>query len=247
MLHILHRHRAVLPFTAALLCLVFLAGCGAADKEMTDGEGADESGEEIVSVSSGLLAAVTLDDLMYEACLVAEGTIVDVSDAFYIEHAGGGGKLIYTDYTLRVDTVYRGEPYADKVTIRCEGGTVGKETLIAEQSPKLKMDESYLLFLYQPGSGGAYNTQGDYYYVAGQIQGVFSKHGEIYTAQDYESITQEEFEAKLKEMENEPVNESYSRDTFVRNQKSNLDSGFMSQEEYDAAMDSLDQYATIVR
>ena len=30
MLHILHRHRAVLPFTAALLCLVFLAGCGAA-------------------------------------------------------------------------------------------------------------------------------------------------------------------------------------------------------------------------
>ena len=69
MLHILHRHRAVLPFTAALLCLVFLAGCGAADKEMTDGEGADESGEEIVSVSSGLLAAVTLDDLMLRPAL----------------------------------------------------------------------------------------------------------------------------------------------------------------------------------
>lgn len=247
MLHILHRHRAVLPFTAALLCFVFLAGCGAADKEMTDGEGADESGEEIINVSSGSIVEKSLEDLMLQAGLVAEGTIVDISDGFYIQHAIGSTKEIYTDYTLRVDTVYRGEPYADKVTIRCEGGTVGKETLIAEQSPKLEMDESYLLFLYQPGRGGSYNTQGDYYYVAGLIQGVFSKHGEIYTAQDYESITQEEFEAKLKEMENEPVNESYSRDTFVRNQKANLDSGFMSQEEYDAAMDSLDQYATIVR
>ena len=43
------------------------------------------------------------------------------------------------------------------------------------------------------------------------------------------------------------MNEDYSRDTFIRNQKSNLESGFMSQEEYDAAMDSLDQYATILK
>jgi hypothetical protein len=232
--------RLLVLLMTACLSLGLLAGCSVAAEE-------EDSETEIISVSSGTLAEKSLEDLMLQAGLVAEGTIVDISDGFYIQHAIGSTKEIYTDYTLRVDTVYRGEPYANKVTVRCEGGTVGKETLIAEQSPKLEMDESYLLFLYQPGRSGSYNTQGDYYYVAGLIQGVFSRGSGGFYSQDYTFVTQEEFEEELEKLADQPVNEDYSRDTFIRNQKSNLESGFMSQEEYDAAMDSLDQYATILK
>ena len=79
------------------------------------------------------------------------------------------------------------------------------------------------------------------------IQGVFSRSAGGFTAQDYTFVTLEEFEEELEKLADQPVNEDYSRDTFIRNQKSNLESGFMSQEEYDAAMDSLDQYATILK
>ena len=222
------------------LALSLLAGCGAA-------EGESGRKDEEISVLTGLLPERNLEDLMLQAGLVAEGTIVDISDGFYIQHASGSGKEIYTEYTLQVDTVYRGKPYADEVTVRCQGGTVGSDTLLVEQRPDLEKGESYLLFLYQPGCGGVYNTEGDYYYVLGLIQGVFSRSAGGFTAQDYTFVTLEEFEKELEKLADQPVNEDYSRDTFIRNQKSNLESGFMSQEEYDAAMDSLDQYATILK
>lgn len=232
--------RLLVLLMTACLCLAFLAGCSVAAAE-------EDDEVEVISVSSGTIVEKSLEDLMLQAGLVAEGTIVDISDGFYIQHAIGSTKEIYTDYTLRVDTVYRGEPYAKKVTVRCEGGTVGKEKLIAEQSPDFEKGESYLLFLYQPNRGGSYNTQGDYYYVAGLIQGAFSRSSGGFYSQDYTFVTLEEFEKELEKLADQPVNEDYSRDTFIRNQKSNLESGFMSQEEYDAAMDSLDQYATILK
>lgn len=39
-----------------------------------------------------------------------------------------------------------------------------------------KDGDDVVLFLYQPNTGGGYNTLGNYYYIVGVNQGVFYKH-----------------------------------------------------------------------
>ena len=46
-------------------------------------------------------------------------------------------------------------------------------TEVYEHSPVLSGENEYLLFLYKPARGGAYNTDGDYYYILGLTQGTF--------------------------------------------------------------------------
>lgn len=50
---------------------------------------------------------------------------------------------------------------------------VGKGRMAAECAPKLNFEDEYLLFLYNTGLGGAFETEDDYYSIRGVHQGAF--------------------------------------------------------------------------
>ena len=59
--------------------------------------------------------------------------------------------------------------------IRVQGGIVGNRKEIYNPTPDLEYDGEMIPFLYKPGRGGGFNTEGDYYYVLGLPQGIFKK------------------------------------------------------------------------
>jgi len=190
----------------------------------------------------GSLAARSIDDLFMKSSLAVFGEVVGVSDSFQIEHYTGSLD-ISTDYYIAVSDVFRGETEADLITVRLSGGTIGEFTLVYDPNPALDIGSEYLLFLCQPGSGGAFNTEGDYYYVLGNIQGVFSYDGEQkYISQFGEEITAEYL---LHHGNAATVDKDYFRNEFIKNASSNLESGFFSQEYHDELMEQMDIYATI--
>ncbi|MCD8145567.1 MAG: hypothetical protein LUD79_09630 [Oscillospiraceae bacterium] len=195
---------------------------------------------------SGTLEEKTLDDLYEQSALVAVGTVSGKSEAFQIQNVSGG-TANFTDYYFDVSTALRGAAESETVTVRVQGGTVGNYTEVCESSPALEVGDEYLLFLYKPGRGGAYNTEGDYYYVLGQAQGCFTADSsESYVSQNGVTLTQESLTAALSDEDLEPVNVDYFREEYIANQQRNLESGFITQEEYDEMMANIDQYATIV-
>lgn len=193
---------------------------------------------------SGLLEYKSVDDLFCQSSLVAVGQITGQSDAFRVQHVSEDSAVNFTDYTFSISSLLQGQPDTDTVTVRVLGGTANNITEIYEESPSFVENETYLLFLYQPGMGGAYNTAGDYYYLCGSNQGVFSAdasgryvsvHGEVLPDAQLASAGQ-----------NASVNENFSRDQFLENQQRNLTNGFISQEEYNALIDSMDEYAEVI-
>ena len=61
-----------------------------------------------------------------------------------------------------------------------------------------------------------------------------------------DTITEEEFENALESVADQPVDMDYFRREFIENQKGNLRSGFITQEEYNQAMQEMDVYAKII-
>lgn len=193
---------------------------------------------------SGLLEYKSVDDLFSQSSLVAVGRITGHSDAFRVQHVSEDSAVNFTDYTFTISSLLQGQSDTNTVTVRVLGGTANHITEIYDESPSLFEDETYLLFLYQPGMGGAYNTAGDYYYICGVNQGVFS----VDASGRYVSVHGEALpEAHLASANrNASVNENFSRDQFLENQRLNLANGFISQEEYDALISSMDEYAEVV-
>ena len=115
---------------------------------------------------SGLLEYKSVDDLFAQSSLVAVGQITGHSDAIRVQHVTEDNAVNFTDYTFSIFSLVQGQPDTDTVTVRVLGGTAGNVTEVYEESPIFSDGETYLLFLYQPGMGGAYNTAGDYYSVS---------------------------------------------------------------------------------
>lgn len=195
---------------------------------------------------SGTLVERSLDDLYEQSALVAYGTITGQSEAFQIQNVSGP-IANFTDYYFRINSTLRGSAESDTVTVRVQGGTVGNYTEVYEFSPSLEADNEYLLFLYKPGRGGAYNTAGDYYYVLGLTQGSFSEDSNgNFVSESGEVISQESLISALNADDLDPVDENYFRNEYIANQQRNLENGFITQEEFDEMMENIDQYATIV-
>ena len=123
----------------------------------------------------GSLAYYSVDDLVAGSTLVVSGTITGEPESLRVHHASADMETNFTDYTLAVETVYRGQAAGETLTVRIYGGTAGNVTEIYSPAPQLTAGEEYLLFLNQPGMGGAFNTPGDYYYLTGVTQGVFQE------------------------------------------------------------------------
>lgn len=192
---------------------------------------------------SGSLVKRDIDDLFEKSSLAAIGTVTGQSEAFQIEHISGGVRN-FTDYYFTIENTLRGNAETQTVTIRIQGGTVGNYTEIFEHSPDLKVGKEYLVFLYRPSRGGNYNTEGDYYYVLGQTQGVFTWEA----SGDFISATGVRLASTMliSTINDKPVNENYFREEYIANQQRNLQNGFITQKEYDELMENIDKYAKIV-
>lgn len=158
---------------ACALLLLSIAGCSAAaDKieEETDNskvssmaESRADSGEE-VSVHS-LLIYDSLQELVERSDAVVYGTVTEISDPFHIKTDYGPAARM--DITIEPQQVLRGEE-KETYTLRIEA----KEIEMPEKA-EFQLGERYLLFLYQPGYGGAFYVEDDAYYLMGDHQSVF--------------------------------------------------------------------------
>lgn len=194
---------------------------------------------------TGALVKRDVDDLFAQAEVIALGTITGQSEAFQIQNVAGT-VANFTDYEFTVSQLWKGEPDTEPVTIRLQGGLAGNREEIYEHSPQLLQGQEYLLFLYQPGRGGAYNTEGDYYYILGLTQGTFTpqEDGSFLSAVET-VIVPDDLSSAVSALSSEQE-ESYFRKEYIENQRRNLENAVISQGQYDELMANIDRYAVIV-
>lgn len=193
---------------------------------------------------SGILPRKSLDDLFEQSSLAVIGTVTD-KEGIQISHQEYPDYVQnFTDYYVSISEVIRGATDDNDIVLRIEGGTAGGITQIFDPTAKLEIGKEYLFFLYQPGMGGAFNTEGSYYYILGLPQGVFSSDDpEHYTSQAGETLEMAELISRANE---KPVDKDYFRNEFINNQIGNLETGFISAERYNALMNSINGYAKII-
>lgn len=242
----------------SLLCvlisiLMLFTGCNSAQNSRIDSAsnfGEHPQEDSAVLTIHGILEEKTEDQLFEQSSLVVIGTVQDAGNAFQVK-SSAGDLCNFTDYTLAIDTVLRGEHEKNELIVRINGGTAGGVTEVYTPSPELKIGEDYLLFLYQPARGGSFNTKGDYYCILGLTQGVFQKTENTVSAKNTDVyISQEGYEMAYEHIKNRaceyPVDKQYFRNEYIENQKRNLANGFISQSEYNNLMKTIDVYADVV-
>ena len=191
---------------------------------------------------NGQLPEMSVEDLFVQSTLAVRGSVTGSGTSFVVE-SPSGMRLIYTDYPVTVTETVRGTA-GETVTLRMPGGTVGRLEQIYTIGPELRTGEEYLLFLYQPGMGGGFNTAGDYYYILGLTQGVLSSaDGITWTDQNDREMNLPQALAAYGDI---PIDRDYARRAFVAAQEDSLAQGKITREEYDQRLAELNTYATIV-
>ncbi|MDR1131176.1 MAG: hypothetical protein LBL15_02015 [Oscillospiraceae bacterium] len=209
---------------------------------------------------------LSIEDMLKQAALVVRGRVLGF-DYLTIKPVLGGSPTVHTDYYIEPLEVLRGEP-AEKskpITVRARGGENDK-MIVVNGNLSLIAGQEYLFFLDKPVTGGGYNTKGDYYYVSGGGSiGVFVASGDETrknergssvpkTFYPYEASVLNDkaldylsFAAAIRSYnEGHPVDEMFIAERYYRDIKANLESGFITQEEYAQSIACLDIYASIV-
>ena len=231
----------------------FLSNRGTAPAQVTA-----DNGEIVTQRVSGIVEEMDMDALTEKSNLIIRGVVDEICAPIQIE-AVGGGITNFTDYTIQVKDVMSGTE-TETVTVRVQGGTTGGLEVICDEAPDLVVGKEYILFLYKPDIGGGYNTAGDYYYLTGMYQGVYEIGGssseflkmvvptEIQGVSSAQQVSVSQFTADINEAKQKlPRGYVYSVDSeFQSNLQANLDSGFITQEEYDQWLAESQQYATIL-
>lgn len=193
---------------------------------------------------SGALAKYDLDTLMERSSLVAFGTVTGAAPSFYVQCVGGGTQML-TPYTVRLDRVLLGRREEEEtVEVRLFGGTVGNRTEVYEESPVLEPDKQYLLFLYQPGHGGGYHTEGDYFYINGMYQGAYQVCEDgIFRSAGGTILTESQLIIPAALLDGPGYDD---REACIQIWRQNLEGGIITQEAFDQAMAQMDQYAVVM-
>ena len=154
----------------------------------------------------------------------------------------------------------RGEPInKDKITVRTEGGE-NSDTILINETVVLTVGSEYIFFLGRPEVAGSYYTKGDHYYITGISQGIFEATTKMIKNNDGKLVPQKfaainndielDYLSFMDEIEKynetQPVDELYFQKLAYENLKKNLESGFMSMKEYEAAIEEMGRYATII-
>jgi len=230
-----------------LLSCGFLAVCTAvfpAPAEVPVLEPTAEEPRLPVAVSAfGSLVHYDPEDLVSKSELVAVGTVTAQSEGFLVGTASGEGGIVCTDYTFRLDNVWKGAPTSRSVTVRVRGGVTEKVTFTMDTEPRLVQGEQFLLFLYKPQMGGAYTTGGDYYYVTGAMQGAFHSAEQGYENRLGTVLTEEMFAQVRHSAE---TGTSDPREVYLQNLKDQLEAGYLTPEGYEQLVAQADSYAVMI-
>lgn len=203
-----------------------------------------------------LLPEYDHEALKRESDLIVTGTIINSGKSLLIERTDGA-KETYTDYRFEIKEVLKGKTQNKELVIRVLGGKTqfGEVISTSLSLPMFEKNSPYLLFLYQPKMGGGSNTRGDYYYVLGQGQGVYtldkdSRHSLTSYRGQMEPDTSLNVHELKEDLKNNSLRYQHSPDDYrkrtLANLRANLDSGFLTEEEYQQTLDQLNQYARIV-
>lgn len=207
---------------------------------------------------------LSLEEMVEMSSLVIRGRVLGF-DYLTIQEAGSEATMPYTDYYVEVLDILRGEPYdSERIIVRAEGGE-NDELIAINEDLCLSVGEEYVFFLYTPAvSGARYNTEGDYYSIIYKNVGLFNVGEKRSGSADSESaprkiapyykteLNRDEldysaFSEKMEEYNEQiPVDEDYFLKRAQDGLKKNLDSGYISQEEYDSAMAGLEQHGEIL-
>ena len=209
-----------------------------------------------VSMKFKHYASVTVGQLIEESTLVATCTYQEPSESFQILYTNGGGST-FTDHYFEVHETFRGEAPEDGiVAVRQEGGTIGNEVVKISPSCDFEEGKSYLLFLYHPSVGAGCNTEGEYYYLSGDVYGAYPI--------DDPSFSKVSGSQLVNEMGSNPIDvasfpqqvayyngktspeEDLVLQQSIENMEENVRAGMMTQEEYEKAIAELEEYATYV-
>ena len=181
-----------------------------------------------------------MEDVVARSSLAVSGKITACSERFGIKPTFGGDPMPYYDWTFTIEETYRGESETDTITVR-----TGQDL-----EAYLSVGDSVLLFLYQPHMGGGYNAEGDYYYIASVVNGIYTME---YTddgialrdstgmAVDWESF-QEELQAQSAL---HPVNELRALNDYLFSVQRNAEENQYAPTMEEALAD-IEQYAEIV-
>lgn len=222
--------------------------------------------ERVVGYSHALTAAMSREEMTEASDLIVKGRIIDKKD-LQIKPAFDGGRVLEaTDYYVELSDVLRGEAEAETVTVRVIGTPADDIEYVSNILPVLFPGQEYLFLLYQPGMGGGYNTEGNYYYIMNSNMGVYENSGGTYlqvleTVDAYDAQTQTIAETKeeiiadydtytqdvMRINETSPAAPGHAKEATFDVMKSNLETGWISQEEYDAMAKESEIYASIVK
>ena len=207
--------------------------------------------ENVEVVSSSLLRPYSFEELVADASVIVKAKLTATSDAFQIIPVFGDSPSIFTDYEFTVtENLFGNAREGEALTVRMEGGTAGGTTLLVEGNPAFQAGEEVLLFLYQPNMGSGYNTLGDYYYLLGAGQGAYYAdpgNADRYTDSFGNELSLQELMQITGKMNPDDIDPDRFYKEFVENEKANLQSGFITEEEYQALLQEAEQYATIVK
>ncbi len=258
-------------FLAACLAAGWFALNGQAVSESAGHKTVYSTAEESVSISESVPQEVSvirayeepwpIEKLMEKSTLVIRGT---VESADVLEISGvRGGTLTMTEYQVKVSEVLRGEEKASVSVLRI--GDPADEQVFFEAEPVLEQGKEYLLFLQSRDLGGDFNFLGDHYRVLGDRQGVYessaavpAREGEaafsnqkelaaVGTEEAPEAVSYTQVQEELKQVNVEtPPDPDLFRNEYLEALKGNLETGFITEEEYAAATAELDQYAEVI-
>ena len=94
---------------------------------------------------AALGARLSFAEIVQDGETIVAATITSVSTRWGAEH-----KMIWTDYALSVQEVWKGSPRA-VLTVSFAGGTVAGESILVSHVPELEVGATYVLSLHEPG------------------------------------------------------------------------------------------------
>ena len=220
-----------------------------------DNNGELSSEQETVKIQfDRLLAYKSYEDLIHESNLVLSCRLEEISTAFRVRDTDGGERN-YTEYYFTPIQVYRGEEFAgDYVAVRKAGGAAGGYEEIYSDAYNFETGKEYLLFLYTPMYQLGLETDGEYFYITGSIQGIFEADGSFKDMQTQVGNGTEDVNTTMGELvkrlssanKTDPPQEDIAWQIFLENQKGNLANGMITRENYDEWTTPSKKYATYI-
>lgn len=129
---------------------------------------------ENVTMSSGLMIRLTLDDLIEKSDAIVIGKVVDIFPSRSGTEPPGSSYLkIFTDVIIETERYLYGEPQSKYIAVRVMGGRVGEMVMWVEDEPVFNLGEEVILFLTRiPASIPPEGIESENYYrVTGAMQG----------------------------------------------------------------------------